>query len=479
MLMIAIGEMSAFLPVAGGFVHHTSRFVDPSLGSALGIMYWFSYGITLPTEISACSLVVSYWDPNQTINPAVWITIIMVICVSVNFAPVRVYGEIESFFALLKIIVVIVLIIVMLVIDVGGGPNREFIGGKYWHNPGSMAQLFWSLDPTTGLPVGGISGSWGRFLAFWNVFVSAAFAYAGTEITGITVGEVENPRRNVPRAIKKVAIRIAVFYVLAVLMVGLVVPYNNARLLNGGSDASASPYVIAIQSAGIKVLPDFVNAILLTVTWSAGQSDLYAASRTIYGLALEEQAPRFLKRCTSSGVPIWAVAISSLYAPLAYMGIGAIGAEKAFTYLYDISAVSILLVWWVIMIAYIRFYRGLKRQGIPRSTLPYTAPLQPYASYFALAFFTLVIIFSAFTVFLNGHWAVDTFVVNYISIPLFFAFWLGYKLWTKSKIVSYDDMDFITGRRELDLLDEDEPAKQAFKEKVHNAIQSVQQKFKR
>lgn len=102
MLMIAIGEMAAYLPVAGGFVHHTSRFVDPALGSSLAWMYWFSYGITLPTEISASALVVSYWDPNQTINPAVWISIIMVICVAVNLFPVRIYGEIESAFAVVS-----------------------------------------------------------------------------------------------------------------------------------------------------------------------------------------------------------------------------------------------------------------------------------------------------------------------------------------------------------------------------------------
>jgi amino acid transporter len=269
----------------------------------------------------------------------------------------------------------------------------------------------------------------------------------------------------VPRAIKKVAMRIAIFYILAVLMVGLVVPYNNVLLLSGRSDASASPYVIAIQSAGIKVLPDFVNAVLLTVTWSAGQSDLYAASRTLHGLALEGQAPRFLRKCTKSGVPIWAVAVTSLYAPLAYMGVGPLGAAKAFLYLYDMAAVSVLIVWWAILVAYIRFYHGLKKQGISRDILPYKAPFQPYTSYFALVFFTLVIIFSAFTLFIRGHWAVDAFIVNYASVPVFFLVWLGYKLWLKSSIVSLDDMDFVTGQRALDLLDEEEEIKN-IKEKV-------------
>lgn len=412
-------------------------------------------GITLPTEISAAALVVSYWDPNQSINPAVWVSIIMVICVSVNFMPVRFYGEIEFWLALLKVVVVIMLIIVMLIIDVGGTPEGTYIGGKYWHDPGAMAQLLWEPDPVTNAPTGGISGSWGRFLAFWNVLVSASFAFAGTEIIGVTVGEAESPRKTVPKAIKRVAVRIIVFYVLAVLMVGLVVPYNDPMLLNGNtSNASASPYVIAITSAKIKVLPHFINAVLLTVTWSAGQSDLYASARTLYGLALEGQAPKIFKRCTKSGVPVWSVAVTALYAPLAYMVCGAIGANKAFSYLYAISAVSILIVWWVIMLAYIRFFHGLKYQKISRDTLPYKAPLQPYLSYFTFFMFSVIILLSAFTVFINGQWSASVFVTTYISVPLFVIVWLGYKLWTRCKFVRLDEMDFVTGRRAIEEIDE-------------------------
>ncbi|MCO5549822.1 hypothetical protein L7F22_003296 [Adiantum nelumboides] len=459
-LMIALGEMATFLPVPGGFVHHASRFVEPAMGSALAWSYWFSYGITIPTEISAAALVISFWDPNGTINPAAWVSIFMVICVGVNFAPVRVYGEFEFWLASLKVIVIIMLIIVMLIIDLGGTPSGEFIGGKNWRSPlGPMAQLFWEPDPVTGNPTGGISGSWGRFLAFWNVLVNASFAFAGTEIVGVTVGEVENPRKNVPKAIKRIAIRIIIFYVLAVLMVGLVVPYNSDKLLNASTqNASASPYVIAIQNAGIKVLPDFINAVLLTVTWSAGQSDLYASTRTLYGLALEGQAPRILKKCTKSGVPIYATAITALYAPLAYMVCGAVGANKAFGYLYAISAVSILIVWAVIMLTYIRFYYGLRAQGISRDTLPYKAPLQPYLSHATFIMFCLITLLAAFTVFIKGQWSASVFVTTYISIPLFFIVYFGYKFWTKSSFIKLQDMDFVTGRRAFELLDEEAEA---------------------
>lgn len=347
------------------------------------------------------------------------------------------------------------LIIVMLVIDLGGTPDGTFVGGRYWRNPGPMAQLLWKPNEN-GDPSGGISGSWGRFLGFWNVLVSAAFAFAGTEIVGVTVGEVENPRKNVPKAVKRIAIRIFIFYILAVLMVGLVVPYNSDRLLNGDTNnASASPYVIAIENAKIKVLPDFINAVLLTVTWSAGQSDLYASSRTLYGLALEGQAPKIFKKVTKSGVPIASVAVTCLYAPLAYMATGSTGAATTFEYLYDISAVSILIVWWVIMLAYIRFWHGMRYQSLSRDELPYKAPLQPYLSYFTFVMLSIIILTAGFTVFIKGEWDAPTFVTTYICIPAFVIIWLGYKLVLKSRFVSVQNMDFVTGRRALEILDLD------------------------
>lgn len=134
------------------------------------------------------------------------------------------------------------------------------------------------------------------------------------------------------------------------MLVGLVVPYTDPRLLSDASDASASPFVIAIESAGIKVLPSLINAVLITVTISAAQADLFACSRTMYALALDGNAPKIFRKCNKQGVPIAAVGISALFGPLAYMGIGGSGAAaKAFGYLYDLSAVSILAAWVIIL----------------------------------------------------------------------------------------------------------------------------------
>lgn len=470
-MMVALGEVSTLLAVPGGFTHHASRFLDPSLGFALGWNYWYSYGITLPTEISASAILIQYWDTTQSINPAAWISILIVLVVGVNFLGVRYYGETEFWFCLVKVLAVIVLIITSLVIDLGGGPRGDRLGFRYWKDPGPMAQLFWSPDPVTGKPTGGISGSFGRFLAFWNIFVQSAFSFAGTEIIGVTVGEAENPRKNVPKAIKRVFWRILLFYVLAIFMVGLVVPYNDPRLLGGGDDASASPFVLAISDAGIKVMPNIINAVLLITTWSAANSDLYASSRTIYALALENKAPGFLRKCTKNGTPVWSIFVTSLFAPLAYLSCGAGGAQEAFGYLYAVSAISIIICWIVILATYARFYHGLKFHGISRSTLPYTAPFQPYLTYFGMVFLSLVLLFAGFTVFLKGQWSTSSFVTTYICIPFFFACWIGWKFWHKTKFVSLSQMDFDTGRRQIDDNEEYERIKES--QQTRSTLQRV------
>lgn len=172
-------------------------------------------------------------------------------------------------------------------------------------------------------------------------------------IVVVTVGEAQNPRKVVPKAIKRVFWRILIFYVLAILMIGLLVPYTDSRLLSASSTVSTSPFVrslssflffkssttflhrkqvIAISNAGIKGLPSVINAVLLISAWSAGNSDVYASSRTLYALALEGKAPKCFRKCTKDGMPIWSVLVTSLFGFLSFMGVGSGKASLAFTW---------------------------------------------------------------------------------------------------------------------------------------------------
>jgi len=442
-MMVALGEMTTLFPVSGSFTHYATRWLDPALGFALGYNYWYSYAITLPTEITAAAIVISYWD--EKTNPGAWITIFLVVIVFINFCGVRYYGEAEFWFSFIKVTTIVGLIILGIVLDLGGGPSHDRIGFRYWKKPGAFNQL------------NGIPGTKGRFLAFWATFINAAFSFLGTEIVALAAGEAENPRRNVPKAIRRVFYRILLFYVGGVIVIGWLVPYNDPRLL-GASTAASSPFVIAIKNAKIKALPSIVNAVILVSAFSAGNSDLYASSRTLYGLACAGQAPRFLRKCTEAGLPIWCVFITSLAGVLAYMNVSTNGGT-VFAWFVNITSITGLITWDIILVTYVRFYRGLAYHGIDRDTLPYKAPFQPYASYFGIFFINLIIFFNGFQVFLSGSWNVNTFITAYICLPIFLVFYLGWKIVKRPKFVRVEDMDFTTGRRELNEMDEQETAK--------------------
>ena len=173
-----------------------------------------------------------------------------------------------------KVLTIVGLIILCIVIDLGGAPGHDRLGFRYWKNPGPFVQYK------------EIAGTTGRFLGWWAVMTQAAFSYIGTEIVAIAAGEAKNPRRNLPKAIKRVYIRILLFYIGGTFIIGLLVPSNDPGLNLNSGDAASSPFVIAIETAGIKGLPSVINACLLTSAWSAGNSDLYCSSRALCEYAL-------------------------------------------------------------------------------------------------------------------------------------------------------------------------------------------------
>lgn len=143
---------------------------------------------------------------------------------------------------------------------------------------------------------------------------------------------------------------------------------------------------------------------------------------------------------------------------LAFLNVNENG-NTVFEWFVNITSITGLITWDIILITYIRFHKGLKYQGIDRNTLPYKAPFQPYASYFGIFFVTVIILFNGFQVFINGNWNVDTFITAYICLPIFVVLYVGYKVIVRPKFVRVQDMDFTTGRRELNDMDDEETAK--------------------
>lgn len=167
------------------------------------------------------------------------------------------------------------------------------------------------------------TGSLGRFLGFLACLIQAAFTMVGPDYVSMTAGEAVNPRRVLPKAFNSVVYRLATFFVVGSLCVGIVIPYNDSNLKLAISDArpgaGSSPYVIAMERLQIPVLPHLVNAMILLSVFSAGNTYVYCASRTLFGLALEGKMPRVLTKCTKSGVPVYAVMVTIGIALLSFL----------------------------------------------------------------------------------------------------------------------------------------------------------------
>ena len=436
----SLGEMTAWLPIPGAVPVFAARYVDPALGFTLGWNYWYQFAIGVPIEVTACVVVTDYW-PNA-IPPAALITIFFVTMVAVNCLPVRIYGEAEFFFGAVKLTTIIGLILLMFIITVGGSPSGDVIGFRYWNHPGPMNEY---LE----------TGALGRFLAFWKVFIQATFSYGGSEMVVVAAGETENPRRNIPKAVRRVFWRILIFYVLALFLVGLCVSSQDPLLLNA-IDASApgaaqSPFVIAIRNAGIKTLPSIINAVVLSSAWSAGNSFFYASTRVLYAAALDGKAPAILK-WERFGVPYGCVAATTALGCLVYLNVNNRAAE-VFFWISNLSAVSTLIVWASVCYTYLRFYYGLRYNGIDRDTLPYKAPMQPFLAYFSICFCLLIAFFNGFDAFFPGKLSAKTLVPPYIDIPIFLTLFLGYKFVKRTKFVKLSEMDIWSGKAEIDRLE--------------------------
>lgn len=288
--------------------------------------------------------------------------------------------------------------------------------------------------------------------------VIATFAFLGTELVGVTVGEAQNPRKTIPRAIRLTFYRILIFYVVSVLLIGMCVPYNSKDLtfaLSATTGAAASPFVLASKLAGIKTLDHIINACILVFVFSACNSDLYIASRTLYGLASNGQAPKIFRRTNKSGVPLYALGASSLFCLLAFMNVTD-DSKTIFTYFVNLTTIFGLMTWISILVTHIWFRRARKAQNIPDSVMPYNAPLGIWGSYLALFLCILIAFTKNFDVFIGDFKTkYPTFITGYLGIPLYLILIFSHKLVTKSKGVKPHDCDFYTGK---DIIDREEEA---------------------
>ena len=427
-VMVSLGEMAAFIPVAGSFCVYPSRFVDRSLGFSVGWMYWFSWSTTFALELVASGLVIQYW--NSSLNIAIFIAIFWAFFTAANFLPIRWFGEFEMWLSSIKVVTIVGFILFGICIDAGVG-QQGYLGFKNWVDPGPFAESMFT-------------GGAGKFIGFWSVLVTAGFSYQGAELVGVGAGEASDPHKTVPNAIRWTFWGIFALFSFLIFFIGLLVPYNNPDLLLGASDASASPLVIAVNLAGVPVLPHIINGVLLTAVLSAASSNVYSGSRILVALAMEGHAPSFCGLTNRWGTPYVGVGITSAVGLLAFLNLSSGGGE-VFDWLLNITSIAGFINWTSTVFCHTRFQRALAHRGLSRrSTLPYVAPFQPYLSWYGCFFCILIMLTNGFTVFID--WKTVDFFTAYISLIVWVTLFVSHKIIYRTKPVKLADVDLDSDR---------------------------------
>ncbi|KAK4150245.1 general amino-acid permease [Chaetomidium leptoderma] len=435
----ALGEMAVVFPVAGSFSVYSTRFLDPSWGFAMGWNYALQWIVVLPLEIIAGALTIEYWD--SSLDKAIFVTVFLIVIVVINLCGIRGYGEAEFLFAIVKVVAVVGFILLGIVINIGGTPTSGYIGGKYWRDPGAFNNGFKGLC---------------------SVFVTAAFAFAGTELVGLAAAETANPRKSLPTAIKQVFWRITLFYIVSLTLVGLLVPYNEPRLIGATSiaDASASPFVIAIESAGTTILPSIMNGVILVSVISVGNSSVFGSSRTLAALAEQGQAPKLFAYIDRRGRPLVAILAVSSVGLLAYLA-NYQAHGRVFDWLLAISGLSTIFTWASTCLAHIRLRQAWAYRHRSVSDMAFRAQAGVLGSWVGFVCNVVILIaqlwvaISPLTV-AGGEGEAMTaseraqgFFVQCLALPVVLVFWLGHKMWFRTSFVKVEDMDIDTGRRDF------------------------------
>ncbi|KAI1819290.1 amino-acid permease inda1 [Xylaria intraflava] len=430
--MQALGELAVMYPVNGAFYTYVVRFVDPSWGFAMGWQYAISWLTILPFEIIAASATIGYW--REDINQAIWVSVFLVVLATIQVFGVRGYGEVEFLLSLFKVAACIGFIILGIVIDTGGVGSKGYLGAEYWHDPGAFRN---------------------GFNGFASVFVVAAFAFGGTELVALAAAESVSPRRAIPLAAKQVFFRIFVFYAVNLFILGLILRSDDERLINStGSNSRYSPFVLAIQDAGIQALPSIFNVVITLSTISVANSCTFGSTRTMQALAQRGMAPKQFAYVDNKGRPVVCVLVQLAIGLLAYLVDAPQGGE-AFTWLLSLSGLAFLLVWGSCCLAHIRFRMAWSAQGRDLREIPYRAPLGIWGSYIAL----FLVIVCLIATFYNGLYpdpnaspSAEVFFQAYLAAFVSLGLYLFWKIYSRNwkLYINLREIDLVSGSRPLE-----------------------------
>ncbi|CAM3349856.1 amino acid permease [Tsukamurella hominis] len=405
-LMRALGELVLYRQSSGAFVSYAREFFGEAAAYAAGWLYWIFWALTGVAELSAVAVYVrKWWElPN-------WVSVIIALAVVlvINLLSARAFGEFEFWASVLKVGAIVIFLVVGLVIvigqvTVGDGDQAHKAGiSNLWSNPGG----FWPHSDTFG------------WIAPIVVMSGVVFAYAAIEMVGIAAGEMQNPQREVPKAVNSVILRIAVFYCGSIFLLVCILPTSQYGTRNAEGDLE-SPFVTVFERMGVSWMATLINGVLIVAAMSSLNAGLYTTGRMLRSLAASREAPKMFMNMSKSGVPATGIIVTSIFYVLGAV-LNALVPGHAFDIALEASAIAVVGVWSLIFLCHIR-YRKLSDAGIVTKS-PFRAPLAPFMSYVGLVFLFLVLVGMAYSGYKSdgGFWDKTNLIVVILGIPAFVA----------------------------------------------------------
>lgn len=363
MVMRALGEMAVRDPRAGSFGSYANRYIGRFAGFATGWTYTFEMFVVALADVTAFGVYMGFWFPD--VQRWVWILAVVFFIAAVNLAAVKVFGELEFWFSLIKVTAIIAMIAGGIAVIVFGLGNQSAgaagIGNLFGAEGGFFAQ-----------------GAWGLVASLTIVM----FAFGGTEVIGITAGEAQNPRKVIPQAINSVPVRILLFYVLSLGVIMCIQPWQSI-------DGSQSPFVSIFSSIGLPGAAHVLNFVVITAALSAINADIFGAGRMIHGMAAEGHAPKVFTRTTATGVP-WVTSLSMIGALLVGVVLNIWFEDQIFFLIAALATFATVVVWLMILLSHLGMRRELAREGGRPGGFP--VPFWPVGSWLAVGFMLFVIV---------------------------------------------------------------------------------------
>ncbi|AMA62593.1 MAG: amino acid permease [Kurthia gibsonii] len=364
MVMTCLGELAVHMPVTGSFQTYATKFIHPTAGFSLGWMYFVGSAATAGVEFTAAGILMKHWFPDMP--TWIWCAIFIVLLFSLNALSTRGFAEAEFWFAGIKVLAVVFFIIVGAAAIFGIVPMAD-----------RVAPHLTNLEPTLLFPAGIII----IFVTMMNVI----FSYQGSELVGIAAGETENPQKTIPKAIRTILVRIIVFYIASIVILSAIFPSSELGLLE-------SPFVTLLELVGIPYAADIMNFIILTAILSVGNSCLYASTRLLWAMSLEDMAPKIFSKTSKRNIPLNALLFTMVFSLLSLLT-SVMKADAVFVLLMSIAGISVTISWMGIALSQFMFRRKYVKSGGRLEDLQYRVKWYPFIPLFCITFCSAILIF--------------------------------------------------------------------------------------